>query len=478
MGINQTIQRIDTSADLRAQKFSVFRRGAPFVWFRILSLVVLDALLLALDWWIANRLGTPTISPWRLESNPYAAVPVICIVIFIIAAKGLYAAGEKRRDYQGLFKAVVLGNGLLLLTAFFYEPEQFISRSHFLLFFILSIVSTCFSHFLIDTGINWLRRKGVISYPVFLIADPQEELRSLTLINQEKRYFVSGKGNAQLLDRDNRGKTFDRLKKLGVSEVFVTWSAIERRPFVAWHFQSRGITLRILPEKKVPLFQTANLWMIGGVLSLSFDPAILTGVNFRLKKIFDFVCSLIILTLASPLYVAIAIAIKQDSSGPIFYRQTRIGLHGQPFKAWKFRSMVTNADKMQKELEEFNKNKDGILFKIEDDPRITRVGKFLRKYSLDELPQIFNVLAGEMSLVGPRPLPVRDVEQFSEHHFIRHEVLPGITGLWQVSGRSDIDDFEDVLRLDLSYIENWSLWLDFSILLQTVRVVFQKSGAY
>ena len=158
MGINQTIQRIDTSADLRAQKFSVFRRGAPFVWFRILSLVVLDALLLALDWWIANRLGTPTISPWRLESNPYAAVPVICIVIFIIAAKGLYAAGEKRRDYQGLFKAVVLGNGLLLLTAFFYEPEQFISRSHFLLFFILSIVSTCFSHFLIDTGINWLRR--------------------------------------------------------------------------------------------------------------------------------------------------------------------------------------------------------------------------------------------------------------------------------------------------------------------------------
>ncbi|HEY9846542.1 MAG TPA: sugar transferase, partial [Candidatus Caenarcaniphilales bacterium] len=113
-----------------------------------------------------------------------------------------------------------------------------------------------------------------------------------------------------------------------------------------------------------------------------------------------------------------------------------------------------------------------------DDPRITRVGKYLRRYSLDELPQIFNVLFGQMSLVGPRPLPTRDVEKFSAHHFIRQEVLPGITGLWQVSGRSDIPDFEEVLRLDVTYIESWSLWLDIQILLQTVQVIFQKKGAY
>lgn len=140
--------------------------------------------------------------------------------------------------------------------------------------------------------------------------------------------------------------------------------------------------------------------------------------------------------------------------------------------------MVQNAAELQKQLEAQNQNKDGILFKIKDDPRITRVGKFLRQYSLDELPQVFNVLFGEMSFVSPRPLPTRDVEKFAEHHFIRHEVLPGIIGLWQVSGRSDIDNFEDVFRLDTRYIENWSLWLDLQIIFRTVQVMLQKAGAY
>jgi lipopolysaccharide/colanic/teichoic acid biosynthesis glycosyltransferase len=167
-----------------------------------------------------------------------------------------------------------------------------------------------------------------------------------------------------------------------------------------------------------------------------------------------------------------------DSPGPIFFRQTRVGLHGNKFKVWKFRTMVQNAAQLQAVLEAQNEMKDGVLFKMKDDPRITRVGKFLRRYSLDELPQLFNVLVGEMSFVGPRPLPVRDVERFQERHFIRQEVLPGITGLWQVSGRSDITDFEKAVQLDLAYITNWSLWLDFKILLKTVQVVIGKSGAY
>ena len=140
--------------------------------------------------------------------------------------------------------------------------------------------------------------------------------------------------------------------------------------------------------------------------------------------------------------------------------------------------MVVNAEKLQAGLEAKNEIKDGVLFKLKHDPRITRIGKFLRRYSLDELPQLFNVLLGEMSLVGPRPLPVRDVERFQTPHFIRQEVLPGITGLWQVSGRSNIDNFEDAVKLDITYIENWSLWLDLTILLKTVGVVLQKTGAY
>ena len=159
-------------------------------------------------------------------------------------------------------------------------------------------------------------------------------------------------------------------------------------------------------------------------------------------------------------------------------QQERVGLHRQTFKIWKFRTMVTNAEKIQASLEAKNEMKDGVFFKMKDDPRITTVGKFLRRYSLDELPQLFNVFLGEMSLVGPRPLPMRDVQKFQNNHFIRQEVLPGITGLWQVSGRSNIDNFDDAFKLDMDYIENWSIWLDWRILLQTFKVVIQKTGAH
>jgi lipopolysaccharide/colanic/teichoic acid biosynthesis glycosyltransferase len=145
---------------------------------------------------------------------------------------------------------------------------------------------------------------------------------------------------------------------------------------------------------------------------------------------------------------------------------------------WKFRTMFADAPQRQAELEAQNQTTDGVLFKVKQDPRITRVGALLRKTSLDELPQLFNVLFGQMSLVGPRPLPIRDVAKFDAWHHIRHQVLPGMTGLWQVSGRSDIDTFDDVARLDLHYIDNWSLNLDLEILAETVGVLFGSKGAY
>jgi exopolysaccharide biosynthesis polyprenyl glycosylphosphotransferase len=218
--------------------------------------------------------------------------------------------------------------------------------------------------------------------------------------------------------------------------------------------------------------------MIGQVPCLTIPAPILAGSDFWLKRYFDLICAAILLLVLSPVYLVVAVLIKLDSPGPVFFKQNRIGLHGQQFKIWKFRTMIVNAEKVQASLEAKNEIKDGVLFKLKDDPRITRIGKFLRLYSLDELPQLFNVLLGEMSLVGPRPLPIRDVEKFKTKHFIRQEVLPGITGLWQVSGRSDIDNFEDGVKLDISYIENWSFWLDLEILVKTVGVVLQKSGAY
>jgi exopolysaccharide biosynthesis polyprenyl glycosylphosphotransferase len=248
--------------------------------------------------------------------------------------------------------------------------------------------------------------------------------------------------------------------------------------YLYWVLRNAGITLYFLSIGLEPLFRESEFSTVGGVPCIRFAPPAISGIDFKLKRMVDFCFAVLLILLASPIYLTIALLIKLDSPGPIFYRQTRIGLHNRPFKVWKFRTMVQNAAELQKQLEAQNQTKDGILFKIKDDPRITRVGRFLRQYSLDELPQVFNVLVGEMSFVGPRPLPSRDVEKFSTHHFIRHEVLPGITGLWQVSGRSDIDNFEDVLRLDIRYIENWSLWMDLRIVLKTVQVMLRKAGAY
>jgi exopolysaccharide biosynthesis polyprenyl glycosylphosphotransferase len=204
----------------------------------------------------------------------------------------------------------------------------------------------------------------------------------------------------------------------------------------------------------------------------------MTGWDYRLKRMIDFVGAGIGVFILAPLFMGLAIAIKLDSRGPVFFRQQRVGLHGNRFMVWKFRTMTADAPQRQAELESQNQTSDGVLFKVKQDPRITRVGAFLRKTSLDELPQLFNVLLGQMSLVGPRPLPIRDVAKFDAWHHIRHQVLPGITGLWQISGRSDIETFDDVARLDLHYIDNWSLNQDLDILLETVCIVLLGKGAY
>jgi exopolysaccharide biosynthesis polyprenyl glycosylphosphotransferase len=214
------------------------------------------------------------------------------------------------------------------------------------------------------------------------------------------------------------------------------------------------------------------------VPTLRLDAPLVGGWDYRVKRWMDYLgAGLGVLALA-PVLLAIAAAIRLDSPGPVFFRQERVGLHGKVFRVWKFRTMAADAPQRQAQLEQQNETADGILFKVKHDPRVTQVGSFLRRTSLDELPQLFNVLCGQMSLVGPRPLPVRDVAKFDGWHNIRHQVLPGVTGLWQISGRSDIDTFDDVARLDLHYIDNWSINLDLEILAETVGIVLLGKGAY
>ena len=195
------------------------------------------------------------------------------------------------------------------------------------------------------------------------------------------------------------------------------------------------------------------------------------------KQGIDFVGAMIAMAAFSWLFLLIAAVIKLTSPGPIFFRQRRCGLNGHPFTMVKFRSMSTDAEQRQHELAALNEM-GGPVFKVTNDPRITSVGRFLRKHSLDELPQLLNVLRGEMSLVGPRPLPVYEVQRFDVlAHRRRLSVKPGLTCLWQVSGRNQVNDFRDWVRLDLEYIDNWSLWLDLKILWRTIPVVFAGTGA-
>lgn len=200
-------------------------------------------------------------------------------------------------------------------------------------------------------------------------------------------------------------------------------------------------------------------------------------VQYFIKRFLDVSLSLIGLIMISPLLLLIAILVKIDSKGPIIYKQRRIGLNKKIFYMYKFRTMKVGAENEEDCIRKFHKEDNVIMFKIKNDPRITKIGKFLRKYSLDELPQLFNVLKGEMSLVGPRPRVEKDLAQFKNWHYIFFAAMPGITGMWQTNGRSAIKDFDKVVSFEYNYIKNWNLLLDFSILFKTIPVVISGANA-
>ncbi|MEE1940358.1 sugar transferase [Streptomyces sp. TRM 70361] len=245
---------------------------------------------------------------------------------------------------------------------------------------------------------------------------------------------------------------------------------------LAWALHGNGLELAVLPGLFDVSRHRVRLAGAAGLTVLHVAPAARHGLPALLKRATDVVGALLLSVLLAPLLLTVAVAVRLSSPGPVLYRHVRVGRGRVPFRMWKFRTMVNDADRMRREKEVPNEH-DGAMFKLERDPRVTPLGRFLRRYSLDELPQLYNVLAGHMSLVGPRPPLPDEVEQYDDTALRRLAVKPGITGLWQVSGRSDLS-WDETVALDLSYVDNWSYARDIDVLARTFRAVVSGRGAY
>jgi exopolysaccharide biosynthesis polyprenyl glycosylphosphotransferase len=268
---------------------------------------------------------------------------------------------------------------------------------------------------------------------------------------------------------------FQHTRKQFIDEIFFT-TPCERGIVQNVLEQARvhGVDLRVIPDLYDGLAWNSPIEYIGQFPTIPLHRGVVPEIGLIFKRVFDTVFSTLAIILFSPVLLAIAIAVKFDSPGPVLYTSERIGKKGVVFRCVKFRTMVRDADTRRAEIMHMNE-RDDVLFKVSNDPRITRLGRFLRKYSFDELPQFINVLRGEMSIVGPRPPLAGEVHNYDLDHLRRLDVTPGITGLWQVQGRQD-PSFASYVSLDVTYIDSWSIWLDFKIILRTIAVVFAGTG--
>jgi len=239
-----------------------------------------------------------------------------------------------------------------------------------------------------------------------------------------------------------------------------------------------GVTARVIVNSYKRRRCNTYVSTVGTYPIVTFHTVTLNRSEEIIKRVFDIIFGTIGIILSSPIMLVTAIAIKIDSPGPVLFKQVRVGKNGRHFKIFKFRSMCNDAEALKKKLEAQNEVEGGAMFKMKDDPRVTKVGKFIRKTSIDELPQFFNIVGGSMSLVGTRPPTLDEVEKYDDTQWRRISIKPGLTGMWQVSGRSSITDFDEVVKLDTYYIDNWSVFLDIEILIKTVISVFKKDGAY
>jgi exopolysaccharide biosynthesis polyprenyl glycosylphosphotransferase len=455
---------------------------------RVLSLLVLDyvgivgALFTTLIVRAAIRGQVDAGGAWQQTEHWVGFAYLVTVLMF--ARADLYADRARRglaKIVGALFQATIVSLVFALANG-----EHF--RSYFLfygsLFFGTLYIAGLRAVHLRFTG--WLLERAGYSRRALLVGSGKRTAAVAQALAGLARTRVEIVGYISTSPAANNGlRSLGRLADLprivgaeGVEELIIADpefppdKAIELVDFC----HRQGVAVQVAPSTMEVLIERAQFVPGQSVPLFTLRPPVFEGIDYALKRIVDLTLSVVGLILLTPLLLAIAAAVRLSSRGPAIYRSVRPGIGGRPFYCFKFRTMREHAEKHQENLELLNE-KSGALFKIREDPRLTRTGRFLRRFSLDELPQLVNVIRGDMSLVGPRPLTMRDFEQLEEWHKKRYLVLPGMTGLWQVSGRSELD-FDDLVRLDFLYLERWSIVLDLSILLKTLPVVLRGRGAF
>ncbi len=470
-----------SSYDARLRREITHRRSALSLIrrpLRVLTLHGLDGgILVALLLFMAEF--------WSYASSvrPYT-LSIVTIFLISLGSLAAYSPGEGRRDRRRLFGGVALG--LLILGVLTVFPPHLPLHSFFLAglgfsAFILLVVGRMGA----DLLVRQAYARGFGLRRALLLGDLDETGRAILQLRngQGVDQYVVGH-----LAPDDRGdptalgslsQLDGVLDSMDIQEVVVAGAlAAEPLQMVIRSCFERGVALYVVPALFAGSRCRAEPFRVGAYTLLRLHPAQLQLPALLVKRALDVVAASLILILLAPLVLVIAAAIRIDSPGPVFFRQERIGLGGRRFRMWKFRSMAENAERRMADLASLSQYPDRRLFKVVRDPRVTRVGRLLRRTSLDELPQLCNVLRGEMSLVGPRPPVPQEVAAYEPHHFERLSVVPGMTGPWQVGGRNLITDFEKVVQMEQEYIRSWTLKTDARILLRTFRVVITGEGAY
>jgi exopolysaccharide biosynthesis polyprenyl glycosylphosphotransferase len=395
-----------------------------------------------------------------------------------------------RREVKLVVKASLIGT-LILLAADFILRFEYIPRTYIGIFFIANFLSLAVEKTILFEVAKEIRKRGKNRKKILVVGSGMRAKNFIGTVENNPEWGLDIVG--LVVDRDSLGekepygkkilgsnkKMAEILHQYRVDEVIICASGNElgRLEFeeVFEICEREGVQIRVNSDFLGKLTKKVTIDEVYGLSIISFTTIPDNEWSLYLKRLMDILISGILLITLSPIFLVMAILIKITSEGTVFYEWNVVGFNKKPFRSWKFRTMVVNADEMKQKLMDLNEMK-GPVFKIKNDPRITKVGKFLRKYSLDELPQLWSVFKGDMSLVGPRPAFPHELARYESYHRRKLSIKPGITCLWQIKGRNAVNDFDEWVRMDLEYIDNWSPWLDFKILLKTISVVLIGTG--